>query len=75
MPWKTVESYQITWNHATSLGRIIVNYSDGRDSVGGLNFESYTVMLDMLRNEMPVMYRAESNALSTLREQVGEEET
>lgn len=77
MAWKEVNYYQVLWRHDTKAGWVKVFYVDGSDAyqIGPLTYEDYTVMLDMLRNEKPVYYDLEQNALATIGEPVGEEES
>ncbi len=77
MTWKELNNYQVAWRQNQKYGVVKVFHKDGSNpiQIEPLTFEDYTSMVDMLRNEKPVYYDSNQKALSTIKEEVGEEET
>ncbi|MCB0192697.1 MAG: hypothetical protein KDJ65_12195 [Anaerolineae bacterium] len=75
MAAKFVEKYQVGWQHAAKVGTIVLLFQgSGFRQINNLPYESYSAMVDMLRNEKPIWYDENQSLLATIHEPVGEEE-
>lgn len=70
-----VTHYRAAWNAITKVGQVELFDHDGfTQTLNGLDFGSFSAMVDLLRNEYPMEFDVASGWLTTSKERVGEEE-
>jgi hypothetical protein len=76
MAIKRLNQYQAWWDSASNQGYFWFTYFDGeRSRTGPVSAESFSIVIDLLRNEMPVYGDHTRAMVTTQSEEVGEEET
>jgi hypothetical protein len=72
---KLISSYQAWWRPQDGQGNFWFTYFDGsRIRTADVNAESFSIILDILRNEKPVYGEHTTAAVTTQTEPTGEEE-
>jgi hypothetical protein len=72
---KTVEKYQLAWQHSGKKGSIVLLFEGGGGKqINGLDADDFLVMSELLRNEKPMWYDENQSLLATTHEPIGEAE-
>lgn len=80
MAIKKVKSYQVGWSkgsdvNSTGYGWIRLNFTDGGYENFSVSKSDHQGLVDILRNEKPVVWDESAGFLYTKSEEVGEEES
>ena len=74
--WTKLKGYQALWDPKIDLGKFYFTTFQGkREETPYMNAENFTRVLDILRNEGPVYGNATTGSVTTLGEDIGEEES